>query len=80
MQTVLDREALKYLMTKKMYSQNRLGAATGLSQPYLSNLLSGKILRPSYHAVSQIASVLGVKVTAFMRKEEDHGGKGKGER
>ena len=78
MRTVLDGEALKELMRREMFSQRRLGLATGLSQPYLSKLLSGEILRPSYHAVSQIAAVLGVKVTAFMRKEVDHGGKGKG--
>jgi transcriptional regulator with XRE-family HTH domain len=50
-------------------SQERLAAAAELSTNYISLIEKGQRL-PSLEALSQLARVLGVSVTAFLEEEE----------
>ena len=66
--TLLSRgfiAAVRVQMARKMMDQTRLAEATGLSAPYLSKRLTGKMVF-TLHDLERIAHALGVDPEALL--------------
>jgi len=62
---------LQELMNKKKLSQGRLAQRAGLSQPCISQLISGK-KAPTLPTLEKIATALGVSVGELIGEEPQH--------
>jgi len=62
---------LQEIMNKKKLSQGRLAQRAGVSQPCISQLISGK-KAPTLPTLEKIATALGVSVGELIGEQEKH--------
>lgn len=67
-------ETLRIVMTEKGVSAVEIhNAAPSISQPYLSQLLNGKLGEPTFSKARMIISALGMTLDEFAEIQDDEG-------
>lgn len=64
------KEIIIHKMQEKNISQNKLAELVGVKQQYISKILLGKVVSPSFNLIVRISNVLDIDLNEFKEKEK----------
>lgn len=65
------RERLALLIKQRGLSQKRLAEISGVSEPNISKILTGRVLHPTSEQITRLAAALGVSTDYLIGPERD---------